>query len=373
MIDFTYIYGAYSTTNQDFYLFLMNIILLVFAKKFVKIFEHTDIEIKKKVFLFRSFNMLFLVLHIFDIFIRNAFPDYEAPLLKVAISAGIIYASYFVAIFFEYWNKKKFGSTKVIDEEEKPVATYASRMTNFVIDIVVVFVTFIILVNYWGYSNLLGATQIFGVMIAIVLYSAPAWFHNLINGLMLLSGKMFEEGDIIDVDGIKYIIFRFGHSRINLLNIQKNSRTTFLNAIFSEKKINNITKMASKKGFRDCIDYDIGYAVDLSKPEEERIAQHDEYKETLQKMFSYAYEKCLENEEIELHEGMSGFEVHLIETGNYALKYRVSFHVKKPDATNTTSKARRYLNTKFHINQEMLDSSVRSGIDLSTATLIKIV
>lgn len=351
-------------------IFSINVLLLISSTKLVSIFEHDKNELIQKASTFRFFNYIFIIFQIIDIILVYYYPAYKNLMFDLALSGIIIYSSYFLSIFLNHINKNKFGEQKNIDKKMVKVETYSSRITFILIKIALSFITIIFLIQFWGFNSLLETTGIFGIILGFIALTASIWAPNIMSGLFLLNSKLYNEGDIIEFDDKRFIIFKFQLFRTTLLDIENNHRTSIANQVLSHKQLDNITKLASTDGFRETIAYKIGYPADYKHEDPDtRIHSFDKHKEDIKNMLNYAWRECSKLENVVLDEKHHDFEVHLVNTGDYALHYNVSFFVKKPESTNTTSLARNYLNTKYLVNEKIMESSVIHGVDLSTPIL----
>lgn len=359
---------------EHIFLFIINIILFMFASKIVKFFEHEDNNIKNKTIVFRTFNILFFFLHILDIiliiFVNG---EYENILLKIGISGLILYNSYFFSILFNHFNKKKFGEVKEIDNKKFHYETYSSRLIHILIIIFVIVSTLIILIKYWGFDSLLETTGILGIFFLFVSLTHSVWSPDLISGLIILNSKQYNEGNIVEFDKTKYLLYKFNFFRTTLLNTDNNHRTSISNKILANKVLDNYTKIASTDGLRDSITYKIGYFKyeedsdnNDKNIKEKRKEFYKKKKNEIYEMFQEAYDMCIEDTNILINEKISNFEIFLEEAGDFSLHYKIAFYVNIPPVTNTTKKARKILSTKLLVNEKVLESAIINGIDLST-------
>jgi len=378
--------NAYSeafTGTEHILLFSVNIILFLFAKNMVKFFEKEEETIKFKTNVIRFFNGLFLLLHIIDIFLHNFFVDYENILFKIITTGIIIYISYFIHLIAIHVNKKMYGKIVEIDGKKVLVDTYSSKMTDIIVDIIVTFMVIIILIKFWEFNSMLETTGIIGLILGFFALTSSIWAPDILHGLILLNNNLYTEGDIIEFEEDKYVVYKLGNSRATLFNLDNNARTTIKNSTLSEKHIFNLTKFASTTGLRQSFIYKIGYPdyIFNEKNKEKRLELYTEFKRNLEDTFKYAYDKCVEDNNIEISTKNEGFEVFMINAGDYAIEYEVVFFVKIPNSitkkttnpltASTASIARKYLNDKYLVNERILESSFLHGVNLSTPELQK--
>jgi len=374
---------AFSST-EHILLFSVNILLFLFAKNIVKIFEKKEETIKFKTNVIRFFNGLFLLLHMVDIFLHNFFVDYENILFKIITTGIIIYISYFIHLIAIHVNKKMYGKIVEIDNKKVLVDTYSSKMTDIIVDIIMTFIVIIILVKFWEFNSMLETTGIIGLILGFLALTSSIWAPDILHGLILLNDNLYTEGDIIEIEGNRYVVYKLGNSRATLFNLGNNARTTIKNSDLSEKHIFNLSKFASTAGLLQSFTYKIGYPdyIFEEKDKEKRLALYSKFKDNLENMFKHAYNKCVEDTDINIATQNEGFEVFMINSGDYAIEYKVVFFVKIPSSltkktsnpltASTASVSRKYLNEKYLVNEQILEASFMYGVNLSTPDLQQI-
>ena len=352
-------------------LFLVNILFLIFSKNIINFLEHNENNANREIKLFRFFNLTFIFLQILDFTFQIYFPSYENVLFKLSISGLTIYIGKFALIFMKYLNQNRFGNQKEIDGKTIKIDTYSTRILDILISIIMTFFIIIILINYWGFDSLLETTGIFGMVLGFAALTSGIWAKDLISGLILLSGNLYSEGDIVEFRDKEYIIFKFDLFRTTLLDINNNHRTSLSNKNFYDEKLDNYTKLASSSGFRESLDFNIGYPIRKeNSTTEERKALIEEYNNRITLLFENSFEE-IDGDESIMNNVNQKYELFLIEAGDYALRYRVYFYINTPKSTNTTSKARKYLSTKHNINAIIFKHSIIEDVDLSTPSLFQ--
>ena len=107
----------------------LNILLLIFAEPIFSLFERTrkqTIELR----IFKSLNLLLIVLHISDLAILRLFPLYERYLVNLALSLLILYVSLFFYSIAYSFTCIRFGKEKTIDGQKNFIETYRTRIVN---------------------------------------------------------------------------------------------------------------------------------------------------------------------------------------------------------------------------------------------------
>jgi len=228
----------------------------------------------------------------------------------------------------------------------------------------------VLVINIWGFNSLLETTGLIGLVLGFCALTSSIWAPDIFHGLVLLNSNMVEDGDIVEIEGEHYIVFKTSFMETVLLNIANNHRTRIRNSTLSSLRLDNLTKLAHSHGLRDSILYKIGYPIDLNQEKELRILELAKHNECITLMFNEAYKECCENEGVRINSN-NPFEIYLKEASDFALIYSVSFYISKVKKTKFTNQAREMLRTKDLINEIIYKHSVISGVDLSTPILIK--
>ncbi len=122
---------------------IVNILLFLFAGPITKLLDPIKTNNNKKT-MFRSLNVIFMVLHILDIFLGKANPVFENVFIKVAWSMVTLYFSFFLFGLLSYFSRQKFGSIKKLDGKDTRVESYNSRLVGLFLIIFTIFFDFYI-------------------------------------------------------------------------------------------------------------------------------------------------------------------------------------------------------------------------------------
>jgi len=178
---------------------------------------------------------------------------------------------------------------------------------------------------------------VLGVFLAL---TQASWAPDVISGLIILNSDMFEEGDIVEIDGIFGRVYRTKLFHTEIINLKNNHRIMLRNANMRDKTIHNLSKFATGMGLRECLEFNIGYDVAIA---DVRI------------MFEKAYEKASESDDcIETNPAPTA---KILETGDHAITWGFLFHVKKVD---------QLVNIRRTLREFILEESKLSGISLAT-------
>ena len=353
------------------FVFLLNIVLFIFARPILNLVapnQNNDTKIK----IFRALNVLVLLLHVLDLILVSVTSDYRNYFINLGYSLMIIYASMIAYSFLGTLSKKRFGRQRMVDNKTIYTETYSTRLVNLLLLIVIVFTTIYGLIIVWGANSLLETTGIFGLLMAFLAFTSSVWAPDIISGLIILNSESIEDGDVVLIDGHsnEYVISRVTLIYVVLYDIRNNHRTLMRNSLFTSNRVDNLSRVASTKGVRQPLKYNIGYPQ-FTGNQDARAAQLAEFKENIDHLFAGAEKSCAENEDIKINDSVP-FEWALTSAGDYALEYTLWIYLERIPNTKITSTLRKHLmGTIYKVNEAVYTSSILENIDLSTPDVIQ--
>ena len=129
-----------------------------------------------------------------------------------------------------------------------------------------------------------------------------------------------------------------------LFNLVNNNRILLKNAKLREMTIQNLSKFASVRGYRENLSFKIGY---------------DHTPAEVREMFETAFERMLKVSENSI-DSNHPMEVQVLDTGDYAIKWGVYYYTKD---------LKKLLKTRQQFTEIILDESIQRNISLSTPDL----
>jgi len=351
-------------------IFALNIALFIFAKPLLNLIAPSE-DNTSKVKIFRALNVLVLLLHFLDLILTGATSNYHHYFIKLGYSLMIIYAGMLVYSFFGSLSKKRFGRERVQDDKTVYSETYSTRLVNLVLLVLIAMTAIYTLIVIWEADGLLGPTGIFGILMAFLAFTSSVWAPDIISGLIILNSQSLEDGDVVVIDGHKneYVISRVTLIYVILYDIRNNHRTLMRNSLFTGQRVDNLSRVASTNGVRQGLTYKIGYP-EFTGHKEDRAAQLKNFRDTIEDMFTQAFEVCKEREDIKINE-TKPFEWALTNAGDYALEYTLWIYLERIPNTKITSRLRQHLmGTIYKVNEEVYTASILENIDLSTPDVI---
>lgn len=352
-------------------IFIVNFILFFAAKPIVTWASGGEENISKTR-IFKTINVLLLVMHGLDFVLVGAYPEYQRYFIRIGLSLTLIYVSLLLFGFLTQWARRRFGSRREVEGKTVYYDSYNSRLIEIVILVLNIFITAYCLILVWEADSLLETTGIFGILVAFLAFTSGTWAPDIISGLLILNSEMLEDGDLVCIDGYpdEYIINRVSFMYTTLFDVRNNHRTIIRNSHFTKTKIDNISRIASTDGVRQAISYNIGYPEIQGDTEEERFAELKSFRKGVDVMFEQAYKSCCLDSEIKINRNKE-FEWSMTRAGDYALEYTLWFYLVRIPNTKVTATARKHLiSTTYKINEAVYEASVIYDIDLSTPDLV---
>ena len=352
-------------------LFILNIVLLFLARPIINLIAPNQ-DNKTKIKIAQALNVLVLVFQLIDFGMRKSFDWYEGGyLINLGISLMVIYSGVFLYSLAGTLSRKRFGKTRMIEDQTVYLETYNSRMVGLVLLAIIVLTVIYLLIKTWGADSLLGTTGIFGIFIGFLAFTSGIWAPDIVSGLIILNSDILVDGDVVVIDGHKdeFIIARITLIYVVLYDVRNNHRSLLRNTQFIQNRIDNLSRVASSKGIRQALKYNIGYP-EFSGDKETRKTQLAEFRESVDDMFTEANEICNAADNIFVNES-GPFQWAMTNAGDYALEYTLWVYLDRIPSTKVTATVRKHLmGTLYKVNDAVFTASVIEGIDLSTPDLV---
>ena len=331
-----------STLNWfDYSVVIINLLLFIFAQPILKRFSAPSIEEKVltvRFNLLRIINVLIVAAYVYqEIFHPDADQGIAVKILSVLV---VIYSAYVLNYLAQFYFSKHYCKKRQIGDQTLYIQTYQSRLVSILTVIVITIASGIFIIQILNFDSMLqagGALGVFGVMLAL---TQASWAPDIISGLIILNSDMFEEGDIVEFDGLIGRVYRTKLFHTEIINLRNNHRIMIRNANMRDRTIHNLTKFASGIGIRECMSFKIGYDAPIDQT---------------RTMFESAFKQAIE-EGIKLEDDAE-VQVKIMETGDHAITWGMLFLVKKVD---------QLINIRRHMREAVLNQSNKHGIPLAT-------
>lgn len=352
------------------FIFLVNIALLIFSRSLLNLISPTA-EGEAKLKIFRALNVFVFFLHLIDVALLGVSSSYQNYFIKLGLSLMTIYLAMFAYSLCCHLSKKRFGNEKIFEGKTVYLDSYSTRLVDIILLVFIVLSTIYALIKIWGADSMLETTGIFGIVVAFLAFTSNIWAPDIVGGLIILNTQMLEDGDVILIDGYsdEYVISKVTLIYVILYDIRNNHRTLVRNSQFTQRKIDNLSRVASTDGIRKALIYNIGYPESLGDTAEERREALNSFYNRIDRMFTTAYEQCYGKNYIAINDNRK-FEWRLTKTGDYALEYTLWIYLEKIPNTKVTATVRKHLmGTIFAVNEAVFTTSVIENINLATPNL----
>ena len=330
----------------DIVVVLVNIILMVFARRIIGLIYHEDSND-------RSRQNRVHILRILNIFIIVAFTYYQVYLsgdsekgygLKLVSIFVVIYMGYLIAHISEYFIRQKFGRIREVDGQKKIIETYNSRLLSLFSGAFIFVIVLIAVIRILEFDSLLEAGGVIGFIGVFFALTQNAWAPDIFSGLIILNSGMVEEGDVIELsEGADFlgVVFKTKMFHTEILNMVNNHRVMIKNSKLREYMIHNLSKFASAKGLRENLHFKVSYDVKT---------------QDVRDMFEQAYELASEEQGIYV-ESQFPLDISVVDAGDHAVEWGVFYYTK--DVKNI-------LKTRQNFIELILNTSKEKSISLAT-------
>lgn len=338
-------------TKFDAVVFIISIILAIAAKPIIKWLSYgrqDDSHSQMRIRVMRVLNLLIVVAIIIKTFFSAGLDSsWIEKIIQVLI---VIYFGVISAQIMHFFLLKRFGKSRNLGEQLTMTDSYSSRALSLFCGTFIAIIAAVGILNIIGLESWLQAGGVFGIIGIFLAMTQSSWAPDIIGGLIILNSRRCEEGDIIQFqDNGSLIIaqvFKTKFFHTELLELVNNHRLMVRNDMMRHVVLHNLSRFASAKGLREHLSFNIGY-------------EHSE--EDVTAMFGRAFKKF--DDTTELREEQFEYEVRVLDTGDYAVKWGVFYYTK--DIKNI-------MGSRQKLRSLILTESIDSNISLATPVLQEI-
>lgn len=331
----------------DYVVLLVNISLIVFAHPILKLFSHVDASDKVfavRVNLLRGLNLAIIVAYGY-LYLYIPAEGGGIGLIVLSILA-ILYLCYFANHVLQYFIFKQYGKLREIGDKKVYIETYQTRLLSLLTTLLLTIIAIIWIVQQLGFTSMLEAGGVIGFLGVMLGLTQSSWAPDVISGLIILNSDMLAEGDVVEFDngGVLGLVYKTKMFHTEILNLGNNHRIMMKNALLRDKIIHNLSKFASSKGLRECLQFNISYDV---APTEVRAMFKTAYERAQQENIPFEYDRDLE--------------VKLLKAGDHSLTWALIFYVKQVE---------HIINIRRDLREVVLVAANEHGISLATPTTL---
>ena len=333
--------------SVGYLLLIVNILLLIFAKRIIQLFSHAPDKItsfSRSVMIFQILNLLIIVVYGYYRFFQTR--EEQAFAVKIIAVLVIIYLSYLSMHLMQALFLRQYGKKRTIQGKERLTPTHQTRLLSVFSSIFIAIIALIGIIHFLGFTSLLEAGGVIGFMGVFLALTSSIWAPDIFHGIIILNSDMLSEGDVIELeDGnarqILGVVYRTKMFHTVILNQVNNHRIMIRNSRLRDFTIHNLSKFSSARGLREKLSFKIGYDSAISNVE---------------KMFEDAYESAKKDADIPL-EDQYEMELRLDDTGDHALKWSFFYYTKNVDSI---------ISTRQKMMRIIYKASIEHNISLAT-------
>ena len=332
-------------------LFIANILLLVFSRRLLKVIfpEHDDEGLfRNRLNLFRAANVVALI-----IVASSAVMHPGSGAVWITRVLGVmlaIYVAWLTFYFIARLIRRRWGGERKRGDETVFVETYNSRLLTLIAGGVISVVTLVAVIRLLGFSTLLEAGGVLGVLGVMLAITQSSWVPDLVSGLVILNSRLIAEGDIIQLgeDSSQVgMVFRTKVFFTEILHLANNHRILIQNSKLRAMTVHNLSRFASAKGLRESLNINVSYDVTEQQVNE---------------LFHQVMEYAREDSDLPI-ENQYEVEIRPTRGGDHAVQWTCFYYIKE---TRLVLKIRQLMLAL------VLKTAREQGLDLRTPVLYQL-
>ncbi len=323
-------------TQLDLLVLSTNLLIFLCSRWIIKGFKKNadDYGSDTKLWALRAINLILFGLYFLAIFAEE--------LTRQISLTGLTFLLAFILVhLYQMFLLYKFGRVKEIEGEKFRVETYQSEVFSLLGVFLALIVSILVIINIWDMTSWLQATSVLGALLLLTYSTKDVWAPDNINGLILLYNGDVEPGNVVKIDELNLLAITIQTTLTQTVfrDLQSRHRIILPNSKIRNAKIEVLSKALSS-GIRQFVDYNIGYGL--------RSEQVESF------LFSAWENACEVESAINPDRAAS---IKLVETGDHAVTWRLSYTVKN---------SVRLIEARAAINKAAYDLSLIEQIGLNT-------
>lgn len=256
-----------SLGTVEYFIFLINIVIFVFAGKILRFLNHnkTVEAYKKKLKRLRSTNLFLFLTYSLTTFVeRGVFQE-----IIMSITAGV--GLFLMWEFVMYYIAKTYSK---VDDNGKVEETYQSDIFQGIATIAMIIISINILANIWHWDSMWQTGSVVASIGAFLAITHSSWLPDNISGLITLHDRNIEAGDVIEfhLDGelIQGYVGKITLRDTTIYDLVIKKPRYIRNSNFRDTApiVLSKHKSSSKDGILRFVDLNIGYSTTSERVEE---------------------------------------------------------------------------------------------------------
>ncbi|HID44960.1 MAG TPA: mechanosensitive ion channel family protein [Chromatiaceae bacterium] len=304
-------------STMDVVLLSANLLLLLFSRPLLKwVFpaEDSKAHFNRRLSVFRIANIIAMVF-----VVSNAVMHPEGGTVVLTRTLGVplaIYVGWLIFFILSRMIRRRWGYERKRGEETVFVETYNSRLLTLIVGVVISIMVLVAVIRILGYSSLLEAGGVLGVLGVMLALTQASWVPDLVSGLVILNSRLIAEGDIIQLgeDNSQVgMVFRTKVFFTEILHLANNHRILIQNTKLRNMTVHNLSRFASAKGLREALSINVSYAVT---------------EEQVNRLFLQVIELSREDPDLPI-ENQYEVEIRATKGGDYAVQWTCFYYIKE--------------------------------------------
>lgn len=304
-------------STMDVVLLSANLLLLLFSRPLLKwVFpaEDSKAHFNRRLSVFRIANIIAMVF-----VVSNAVMHPEGGTVVLTRTLGVplaIYVGWLIFFILSRMIRRRWGHERKRGEETVFVETYNSRLLTLIVGVVISIMVLVAVIRILGYSSLLEAGGVLGVLGVMLALTQASWVPDLVSGLVILNSRLIAEGDIIQLgeDNSQVgMVFRTKVFFTEILHLANNHRILIQNTKLRNMTVHNLSRFASAKGLREALSINVSYAVT---------------EEQVNRLFLQVIELSREDPDLPI-ENQYEVEIRATKGGDYAVQWTCFYYIKE--------------------------------------------
>ncbi|MET1253949.1 mechanosensitive ion channel domain-containing protein [Aliikangiella maris] len=289
----------------------------------------------------RAINLVLFLIYAVTGLVELVFSIEISHLQQISQTGLTILVAYIIYHYLQSSIIKRFGKNKEIDGEIYHSESYASEIIGLIGLILVGSIALLIIINIWNLNSWLQTTSVLGGILLILFAAREYFLGDMINGLIMHYNDSIEAGAVIRVKqfDILGVVIQITLTQTKIRDLVQKHEISISNSKLRNAIIETISN-SSKKGFKDYLDFKIGY---------------DQSPEQVETFLLSVWTKAIE-QEIGLNKDTQP-KVCVIDNGDHAVTWRLLYYVNNPY---------RILEARNHLQTTAFDLSRLEKIGLNT-------
>ena len=327
----------------DYSVIGLNLLIFLAAGYIIRRYSTSqdELSIRNRILGLRAINLVLFSTYVFAGGIEILF-DKNIPHLQQISQTGLtILISYIVMHYVKNWTINRFGKEREVEGEKIRTVSYSSEVIGLIGLVLVSAVAFLVIINTWELSSWLQATSVVGGLLILLFASKEYFLDDLISGLIMHYNDSVDAGAVIRVKEFELvgIILQITLSQTTIRDLVQKHEISLPNSKLRNATVETISN-CPRNGFRDYVDFNIGY-------------EHSSEKINL---FLECVWYLAKEKEAAINQDTKP-KIVVTENGDHAVKWRLLYYVKNPY---------RIIDVKNLIQTIALEQSMQRNIGLNT-------